>query len=39
MAINFPIRMQMTLNFNTNNIGSSKTFKESWMKIRYDDVM
>ena len=31
--------MQMTLNFDTSNIGSSKTFFESLMKIRYDDVM
>ena len=39
MAINVHIRMQMTLNFDTSNIGSSKTFFESLVKIRYDDVM
>ena len=31
--------MQMTWTFNTSNIGSSKTFFESLVKIRYDDVM
>ena len=39
MAINFPIRMEMTLNFDTSNIGSSKTFFESLVKIRYNDVV
>ena len=43
MAIHFSIRMQMTLNFDNNNfdsnIGSSKTFFESLVKIQYDDVM
>ena len=29
----------MQMNFDTSNIGSSKTFFESLMKIRYDDVM